>query len=340
MGVVDGLDGLEDAHGVALLLGGAGQGLDVFGEAASAVADAGVDEFGSDSRIAADPFADLVDVGPHDFAKVGDVVHERNLGRQHGVGGVLGHFGGRNIHEQHRVAVEREGLVEAGQYVLGALGFYAADDAVGLHEVVDGGAFFEELGVGRDVEVEVGTARVEGSPQGSAHLLSGTHGHRALGNDHEVVGHGAANAVGHRQHVLQVGTAVFARRRAHRDERGFGTLNRLCEVRRKVQSACRDVARDDGVQARFVDRQNALVEVGDFSFVDVHTGDVHADVAQAGSGDEADVAGSYYGNFHFAKKVWMDWIMRSCVAAVSSVCIGSERTSAQSCSATGKLPSG
>ena len=221
LGVVDRLDGFEDAHGIALLLGGAGQGLDVLGEAASAVANARVNKLGADARIAADALAYLVHVGPHDFAEVGDVVHERNLGGQHGIGGVLGHFCRRNVHKQHRVPVEGKGFVEAAQYLLRPLRLHAADDAVWPHKVVDGCAFFEKLRVGGHVKGQSRTAGVQCRLESSTHLFGRSHRHRTLGNDYEVVIDAAADAFGYRQDVLQVGTAVLSRRSSHGDECGL-----------------------------------------------------------------------------------------------------------------------
>ena len=54
--------------------------------------------------------------------------------------------------------VAAEGGVELAQQLLALLVGGADDDAVGVHEVVDRGAFLEELGVGDHVEVQVAAA--------------------------------------------------------------------------------------------------------------------------------------------------------------------------------------
>jgi hypothetical protein len=99
----------------------------------------------------------------------------------------------------------------------GALVVGAHDDAVGAHEVLDRRTFLQELGVGHHGEVHFDAARRQffgdrRAPVGRAHR------HRALVDDHLVVGHVAADAAGGRQHVLQVGRAVLVGRRAHADE--------------------------------------------------------------------------------------------------------------------------
>ncbi len=156
--VVDVFYRLKDAELVALLATGSDQGLHILGEAGAAVANAGVDEFGADAGVAADAFSDLIDIRPHDFAEVGNIVHEGNLGRQHGIGRILGHLGGGNIHEEHGVTVQRKGLVEAGQHVLSALRFDPTDDAIGLHKIVNGCPFLQKLWVGGHVKAELAAA--------------------------------------------------------------------------------------------------------------------------------------------------------------------------------------
>jgi hypothetical protein len=72
--------GLEQLGHVASLLGGAHQGLHISGEA--------------NGRIGANADAYALDVGTEAFGQVGQLVHERDLGSQHGVGGDFGGFGG------------------------------------------------------------------------------------------------------------------------------------------------------------------------------------------------------------------------------------------------------
>ncbi len=55
------------------------------------------------------PLPHLLHVGAHLLAELGDLVHERDPGGQHGVGGVLGHLGRRDVHEENRIAGAHEG---------------------------------------------------------------------------------------------------------------------------------------------------------------------------------------------------------------------------------------
>src|SRR3546814_6092115 len=58
------------------------------------------------------------------------------------------------------------------------------------------------------------------------------------------------------------------------------------------------VGLDHRLQARFVDRDDAVVQAVDLGLVDVHAHHLVADFGQAGSGDESDVAGSEDRNAH------------------------------------------
>ena len=85
--------GLEQLGHVASLLGGAHQGLHVFGEAGAAVAAAWPDELEADARVGTDPDANALNVGAEAFGQVGQLVHERDLGGQHGVDRIFDEFG-------------------------------------------------------------------------------------------------------------------------------------------------------------------------------------------------------------------------------------------------------
>ena len=128
------------------------QRLDVLRKAGAAVPDAGEEEGGADAPVEADAAAHVLDVAADRLAQVGDLVHQRDARRQHGVGGVLGHLGALRAHHQDRVAGAHERLVELRHDGQGVLAVAADDDAVGLLEVLDRGAFLEELRVGDDVE--------------------------------------------------------------------------------------------------------------------------------------------------------------------------------------------
>ena len=69
-------------------------------------------------------------------------------------------------------------------------------------------------------------------------------------------------------------------------------------VGREVQAAGGVVGLDHRLQAGLVDRDDAVVEAVDLRLVDVDADDVVPDFRQAGSGDEADVAGAEDGDAH------------------------------------------
>ena len=111
---VDPLHGFDHLHRVAVFVCRVGQRLHVLRKARAAVTAARIEEFAADAGVGTDSFADHLDVGAYQIAQVGDLVHERNSRRQHGVGGVFGHLGRGNVHEQHAEIVDQERPVELG----------------------------------------------------------------------------------------------------------------------------------------------------------------------------------------------------------------------------------
>jgi hypothetical protein len=90
--------GLEQLGHVASLLGSAHQGLHIFEEA--------------NARVRANANAHALDVSAEAFGQVGQLVHERDLGSQHGVGRIFGEFGGAHIHHHDAVVVAVEGGIQ------------------------------------------------------------------------------------------------------------------------------------------------------------------------------------------------------------------------------------
>ena len=89
--------GLEQLGHVAGVLGGAHQGLHIFGEAGAAIAATRPDELEADARVRANANAHALDVSAEAFGQVGQLVHERDLGGQHGVDRDFGGFGGAQL---------------------------------------------------------------------------------------------------------------------------------------------------------------------------------------------------------------------------------------------------
>jgi hypothetical protein len=303
--VVDGFHRFEHAQALAVLAGGAHQGLHVLGKAAAAIAGAGVKEAGADARVGADALAHEFNVGAHPVGQVGQLVHEADARGEHGVGGVFGEFGAAHVHDAGALVVAVEGQVELAHERQGALalgrGVHAEHDAVGAHEVVDGGALLEEFGVGDDGEGQVLATRGQLCGDGGAHLVGGADGYGGFVHHDLEAGHVAADVARGGQHVFQVGAAVFVRRGADGDELDVAEGHGLRRVGGEAQAAGFNVGLDQFAQAGLVDGHAAVVEDGDLGGVDVEAADAVAEVGQTGAGDEADVAGADDGDVHGKK---------------------------------------
>ena len=118
----------------------------------------------ADARVEAHALRDLEHVGAGLLADVGDLVDERDLGGQEGVGRELDHLGARDVGADER-GVER--LVQLDDGVAGPVAVVADDHAIWLEEILQRRAFLEELGTG-----DVGEARLallgEDPPDGRA----------------------------------------------------------------------------------------------------------------------------------------------------------------------------
>ena len=291
-------DSLQDAHLVAVLFGGLDEGLHVLGEAASAVTAARVEELRADAGVAADALADHVHVGADEFAEVRDVVHEADAGREHGVRGVLDHLGARDVRENHAEVIQHHRAVEAGHEFLGLFAFHADDDAVGLHEVRDSGAFLQEFRVACDVERDLDSALVELFLDDGLDLLRGADRDGGLGHENGVLLDVLAEGAGDGEHVLQVGGTVFVRGRAHGAEDHFYIVKDTGEVGRELEPAFALVPENHLVEARFVYGDFAFLEGFNLGLVHVDAGDVDAHFGKACTADKSYIAGSDNRNVH------------------------------------------
>ena len=235
------------------------------------------------------PDADLLDVGAHALGEVGHLVHEADLGGQHGVGRVLGQLGRAHVHHDHAVAVADERVVQRLEQLGGARVVGADDDAVRLHEVVDRRAFLQELGVGDDIELDLYAALAQGLVDALADLVRRAHRHRRLVDDDPVLVRVAADGLGHGQDVREVGRTVLLGRGADRDELEQAVTDALFGVGRELEAPLVEVALDQHVEPGLVDRDVALLQPRDLAGVDVDADDVVAGLGEAGAGDQADV---------------------------------------------------
>jgi len=91
--LVDLLDGLQHVERKSHRIGGVDDRLHVLGKAGATVARAGIEKGAADPLVRTDAQAHVLDVRPDQLAEAGHLIHEGDPGRQHGVGGVLGHLG-------------------------------------------------------------------------------------------------------------------------------------------------------------------------------------------------------------------------------------------------------
>ena len=131
-----------------------------------------------------------------------------------------------------------------------------------------------------------------------ADLRGGADRHRALVDDDRVAVHRPADVARHAEHVLQVGRAVLALRRADGDEDDLGGADGLGQVGRERQPLLARVAPDQLLEPRLVDRHPPAAKHPDLRLVLVDADDVVAVLGEAGAHDQPDVAGSDDRNFH------------------------------------------
>ena len=298
LGVVHRFYGIQQFGFVITVAGGAGQGLDVFREAGAAVTAAGIDEVVADTGVGTDTAAHFLDIRAQALGQVGHFVHEADLGGQHGVGGVLGQLGGTDIHEDHPVVAAVERVVNFAQQVGGLFAVGAHHNPVRLHEVVDGRPFFQEFRVGDHIKIQLQAAVVQLGTNRGFHLVARANRYGGFVHHHLVIIHVLADGLGHGQHVLQVGRAVFVRRCAHGDELQGAVLDGFLGIGGKGQAAGFNRMLHDVIQARLVNGDLAVLQLFDFALVDIHAQHVVPHVRQAGTRHQANITGSENRDFH------------------------------------------
>jgi len=261
--VIDLDHGFQELRVLAAHLSHVLERLDILGEAGAAVAHPGVQETGADALVEAHAARHFDHVRPQTLADVGDLVDEADLGRQEGVGGVLDHLRRAQVGDHDRGAQRQ---VKLGHRVRRHAILRAKHGAVRTHEVVDGRAFPQEFRAAHHGELD--RARL-GLADDVGHPVAGADRHGALVDDDQRMIHDAGNRLGGHAHVLQVGLAVDAFRRPHTDKDEFCVLERLLITGGKGQTPGADVALHHLLEARLVDRHDALLEAGDLLLVDV-----------------------------------------------------------------------
>ena len=159
---------------------------------------------------------------PSDLGQVGQLVHERDAGREHGVGRVLGQFGRAPRHHQHAVVVALEGRVELAHHAarraassvprMMRSGFWKSSTAA---------PSFRNSGLETTANSTLAPRAASVSRDRLLDQVAGAHRHRALVDDDDIALQVLADGPGRGQHVRQVGRAVLVGRRAHRDHQHF-----------------------------------------------------------------------------------------------------------------------
>ena len=282
-----------------MLLGRSDQRFDVFWKAGTAVAAARVKKLASDACVAADSLADHVHVRSDDFAQVGDVVHEADAGGEHAVRGVFGHLGRGDVHEDYPEIVQQEGAVQPTHQLFRALALDSDHYAVGAHEVFDGAAFFQKLGIGSHVEFDFGSPAGELLPHDLLNPARRAYRNGALGDQQRIFLDCRAERTRHFEHVAQVGVAVLVRRGSYGDEYDLDAVHAGGQIGLETQPSRLHVLLHDRVESGLVDRNPPVLELFDFRGVRVDADHLGAHFRKTGARDESDIPASYHCYSHF-----------------------------------------
>ena len=223
-------------------------------------------ELGPDPVVHADAARDVLHIGAHLFAKVGDFVDESDLGRQKRVGGVFDEFGRAPIDEEQGWLVEvQRPRDQSAHDRAGPLVRRAHDDPVRAFEIADRRALPEELRIGDGDEIGVGP-RFRDDP---LDFVACADRHGRLRDDHGEAVEGRGDLLRGGIDEGQIGVAIAATRRsAHRDEDSLGAPHRLSDVLAEEKTLAPDVGCDEivpgskiGISPRFSAATFGLVPV-------------------------------------------------------------------------------
>ena len=129
-------------------------------------------------------------------------------------------------------------------------------------------------------------------------VLGGPDRHSALIDDDGVLVHRAADVARNAEHMLQVGGAVLALRRANGDEDDLGRAYGAGQLGREAEALFVSVPADDLFETWLVDRHLASGERPNLRLVLVDADNGVAVFGEAGAHDEPDVPAADDGDFH------------------------------------------
>src|SRR5690348_4821588 len=120
-------------------------------------------------------------------------------------------------------------------------------------------------------------------------------GHGALVDDNRVVIEALGDALSGPLDIAHVRAAlVGAGGRIDSDKDKLGVRQSLGVAGREMQAACAHVALDHLLQARLINRQNALLQALDFFRNNINAGHAVAHIGEARASNEADIASTNY----------------------------------------------
>ena len=170
--------------------------------------------------------------------------------------------------------------------------------AVRFGEIIDSGAFLEEFRIAGHAEGNADAALVELFLHGFLHLGPGAHGHSALSDEKGVFLDVATELAGNFEHIAKVGRDVFIRRGAYGREDDIGIVDAGGKAGGEKQASCLSILQHHFLETRFIDGHDTLLEVLDFLFVDVYTGNGVTHFCEASATDQAYVACAYHCDIH------------------------------------------
>ncbi len=175
--------GLQDLEIIINVAGRFFQCLNIFWKAASTVSNTGKQKSLPDSGVRADANSNGVDIGADHFTKVGDLVHESDLGGQERIGGVFGQFCRTFVHKNDRVSLAHKGSVKLIDDLLGPGGLCSYDDPFRFHEILHGNTLAQELRIGNYIKFDL-----RFFPDLSGYLFRSPYRHGAFIDDDHIVG--------------------------------------------------------------------------------------------------------------------------------------------------------
>ena len=240
----------------------------------------------------------LFDVRAHALGDVGELVHETDLGGEHGVRRVLGELRGADVHHDEPVVIADKGFIQRAHELRGTRIVSADHHAIGLHEVRNRRALLEELRIGHHVELDLGLAPGERLHQFRTYLIGRAYGYGGFRDDDAIAVQVRPDGACHRENVAQVGGAVLSGWRTHGDELEQAVVNPPHRIRGELDAPGFRVALDERVQSRLVDGDLTALQALDLGGVHVHADHVITGICQTRAGHQTHVARAENGHAH------------------------------------------